>query len=114
MYDTFGEIYDDNEDEFRKVAKRRQYASVSAAEISANVTARSARAAADGYARTKLTSQLVGTFIHAVEVHADRSNPALSTVRLDVDTFKRVEVLKNFAYEALIMSSRLKVAEHRG
>jgi dGTPase len=32
----------------------------------------------------------------------------------DDETFKKVEVLKNFAYQGLIMSPMLKVAEHRG
>ena len=62
----------------------------------------------------KLTSDLVGTFIQGVEVIYDAGFPWQSKVRLKIETFKQVEVLKNFAYQSLIMSPRLKVAEHRG
>jgi dGTPase len=74
----------------------------------------SAKLVSNGYSRAKLTSDLVGTFIQGVEVDYDEEFPSQSKVRLNVETFKRVEVLKNFAYQSLIMSPRLKVAEHRG
>jgi dGTPase len=33
---------------------------------------------------------------------------------LNIESFKSMEVLKNFAFVSLIMSPRLKVTEHRG
>lgn len=67
-----------------------------------------------GYYRTRFTSDLVGNFIRSVRVTLNKQNPALSRASLDIEAFKQVEVLKNFAFESLIMSPRLKVAEHRG
>jgi dGTPase len=72
------------------------------------------RIVASGYYRTRFTSDLVGEFIRSVRVHVDKQNLALSRAYLDIEAFKKVEVLKNFAFQSLIMSPRLKVAEHRG
>lgn len=68
----------------------------------------------NGYARTKLTSDLVANFISGIDVEINERYPSQSIVRLSVETFKQVEALKNVTYQALIMSPRLKVAEHRG
>jgi dGTPase len=69
----------------------------------------------NGYYRTEFTSQLVGRFIRAVEVfHFDELRPVLSKVRLSIEAFVAVEVLKTVSFEAVIMSSRLKSAENRG
>jgi len=68
----------------------------------------------NGNLRTQLTSELVGEFIKGVEVTVDDSNPAFSRVVLKDDVLFKVEVLKHFAYEAIIMSPKLKVAEYRG
>lgn len=68
----------------------------------------------NGYSRTKLTSDLVANFIAGIEVEPNEEYPSQSIVRLNVETFKQVEALKNVTYQALIMSPRLKVAEHRG
>ncbi|SIO56145.1 dGTPase [Bradyrhizobium erythrophlei] len=69
----------------------------------------------NGYYRTEFTSQLVGRFIRAVEVcHFDEFRPVLSKVRLAIEAFVAVEVLKTLPFEAVIMSSRLKSAENRG
>jgi dGTPase len=67
-----------------------------------------------GYLRTSFTSDLVGRFIRGVKVSPNPSFPAMSKVQLDVDTFKRVETLKHFAFELLIISPMLKIAEKRG
>lgn len=67
-----------------------------------------------GYLRTELTSKLVGQCIAGIRFEPDRNIPALSKVYLEDQTRKRVEVLKRFVYESLIMSPRLKVAELRG
>ena len=82
--------------------------------IANDASSTSAELASDGYVRTKLTSDLVGTFINGVTCKVDRNFPALSQAKLDVVTFKQVEVLKNFTYQSLIMSSMLKVARRRG
>ena len=68
----------------------------------------------NGYPRTKLTSDLVANFIAGIEVEPNNEYPAQTIVRLNVETFKQVEALKNVTYQSLIMSPRLKVAEHRG
>lgn len=68
----------------------------------------------NGYFRTHFTSDLVGQFVDGVSVRLNEKEPALSEAFLNIDTFKKVEVLKNLVYESLIMSSRLKVTEFRG
>lgn len=68
----------------------------------------------NGYIRTKATSELVDTFINGVEVKINSEIPALSSVYLNKDTKEKVEVLKNFVYESLILSPRLKIVEQRG
>jgi len=68
----------------------------------------------DGNLRTQLTSALVGEFIKGVEVTVDEVNPVFSLVSLRDDVLFKVEVLKHFSYEAIIMSPKLKVAEYRG
>jgi dGTPase len=68
----------------------------------------------NGYYRSTLTSELVGSFIRSVQLTFNPKLPLLSSVRLDVETFKRLEVLKNYTFQALIMSPMLKVAEYRG
>jgi dGTPase len=69
----------------------------------------------NGYFRSEFTSQLVGRFVRAVEVvKFDEKRPALSKVRMNIDAFIAVEILKTVAFDAVIMSSRLKSAENRG
>jgi len=69
---------------------------------------------ADGYIRTDFTSKLVGKFIRGVSIEVDEKCPPLSKIKVDKDVLREIEILKHFAYESLIMSSRLKVAEYRG
>lgn len=76
--------------------------------------AASAQVVTNGYTRVRVTSDLVGKFIEGVEVEENEKYPAHTRVRLNVRTFKTVEVLKNFTFQSLIMSPRLKVSEHRG
>jgi dGTPase len=49
-----------------------------------------------------------------IEVCYNESHPALSIVRLNIETFREVETLKNLCYQALIMSPMLKLTEYRG
>ena len=75
----------------------------------------SAALCSNGYFRTEFTSQLVGRFIRAVEISEfNEARPALTTVRLSIQAFIAVEVLKTVSFNAVIMSSRLKSAENRG
>jgi dGTPase len=68
----------------------------------------------NGYYRTEFTSELVGRFIRAVDVEVNEQFPAMSKAKLSLDAFIAVEILKTLAFEAVIMSSRLKSAENRG
>jgi dGTPase len=61
-----------------------------------------------------LTSELVNKFINGVQFEWNASAPAFSKVYFSADIFPLVETLKNYTYEKLINSSRLKVAEYRG
>lgn len=70
--------------------------------------------AQSGFLRTSLTSQLVGEFIDGVRVKPNPEFPALSEAYLEPDVLKKVEILKNYTYEAMIYSARVKVAEYRG
>jgi dGTPase len=47
-----------------------------------------------------------------VEVETNEEFPPMSVVKLDLETFKKVEVLKNITFEAVIMSPRMR--EYRG
>jgi dGTPase len=82
--------------------------------IAAHTSAGSQALVDQGYLRTSFTSDLVGRFIRGVQVRPDPDFPAMSKVQLHVDTFKRVETLKHFAFELLITSPMLKIAEKRG
>lgn len=75
---------------------------------------RSREMAADGYLRTEFFCDLVGSFIGGIEVEFDEEFPSLSTVRLSRQTHTQVETLKNYTYEAMIYSARIRVAEFRG
>ncbi|WP_343742746.1 dGTP triphosphohydrolase [Herbaspirillum huttiense] len=74
----------------------------------------SKKIASDGYLRTALTSALVNEFISGVNAEINEEQPALSKVSIAPEVKKRIEVLKHFTYEALIMSPRLKIVEYRG
>lgn len=68
----------------------------------------------NGYARTKLTSQLVGEFINSVGVQLNEKQPSFSEITVDPGSKRKIETLKHFTYEATIESPRLKLAEYRG
>ena len=68
----------------------------------------------NGYLRGEFTSKLVNEFINAVDCKIDNERPQLSEVRLDIDTFKKVEMLKTISFESVIGSHRLQMAERRG
>lgn len=71
--------------------------------------------ASKGYLRSPFTSSLVGRFIRGVEIgEINKKIPALSTIDIKSDVRKEIEVLKNFTYETLILSPKVKIAEYRG
>ena len=70
--------------------------------------------AADSHLRTKLSTQLVGEAINAVDVRLNEQFPMLSTVSLRPPVRERVEVLKQYAYVTTIFSSRVSLSEYRG
>ena len=70
--------------------------------------------AENGYERIKFTSKLVESFIRGIEVIPHQQFPQLHQVRLKLDVFKKVEVLKNMTYEAVIMAPKVQVVEYRG
>lgn len=67
-----------------------------------------------GYLRTGLTSALVNEFISGIETEPNEECPPLSKVSIRDEILEKVEVLKHYTFEATIMSSRLKVVQHRG
>jgi dGTPase len=113
LLDVFGAVVEDNElQEAIKTGKPIDYNDI--INFALRRYADSVRMAQVGYARTGVTSALVGQFIAGVRFHPNESHPVLSAVKLEAKTWIRVEVLKRFCYRSLIMSSRLKVAEQRG
>ncbi len=70
--------------------------------------------AQNGYDRTELTSSLVGAFVGAVEIDKiNRIIPALSTVKLQEDRKRQVEILKHFVYESQILSPKIQIVAYR-
>jgi len=83
--------------------------------ISKEVATASRNVISNGYIRTDLTSEFVGGFIEGVKVIPDdKLPPMLWNAKLDILTFAKIETLKKYNFEAQILSSRLKVPEHRG
>ena len=68
----------------------------------------------DGYLRTQLTSQLVGSFIGGVSCEYNKDVPALSRVCLDENIQMQIEILKYYTYESHIEGARLKTVEFKG
>lgn len=68
----------------------------------------------NGYLRTKFTADLVHRFVEGVEVEFNEEFPSLTSVKLNDNIRRTVEILKHLNFELVIMSSRLKVVEYRG
>jgi dGTPase len=68
----------------------------------------------NAYVRTKLSSALVHEFINGVEFEFNAESPALSKVELNKEVKKKVEILKQYTFNAVIYSSRVKLGEYRG
>lgn len=74
----------------------------------------SKRVQSNGYLRTDLTSSLVGEFVRSISLDFNSECPALSKVQITKAAKRKIEVLKNYTYEAHIMAARLKTVEFRG
>lgn len=74
----------------------------------------SIRAASNGYYRTKITSALVQRFILGVELIEHKDFPQLHNARLNIETFKEVESLKNVIFNYVIQSPEMQTIEFRG
>lgn len=74
----------------------------------------SKRVACDGHLRTAFTSELVREFMSGISAEYNAETPALSKINMKPETRLKIEALKHLAYEALIMSPRLKLVEYRG
>jgi dGTPase len=70
--------------------------------------------ATDGYYRTKFTSSLISNALDNIELVESPIHPALDQVRLQIEKFKEVEVLKSLNYATIINSSLMKTIEHQG
>jgi len=68
----------------------------------------------DSSLRTELTASLVDEFISNVSVTINHEIPALSSVKLSESAYKKVEILKHYSFEAVIVSRRLKIVAYRG
>jgi dGTPase len=87
---------------------------IATSSIASTSTLASNKMASNGYYRSRITSEFVGQYIRSVNIEFNKESPLLSKVVVDVKTFKRIELLKIFAFNALIMSPMLKVSEYRG
>ncbi len=68
----------------------------------------------NGYKRTGLSSQLVHEFITGATININKDCLALSTVGLNDELHFKMEVLKQYTYQAAIYSPRVKMGEYRG
>jgi dGTPase len=114
LFLVFEELFQIGEREKKFLIDRRASREEKKLFTSLQVKRLSESIAGNGYERAKLTSELVQLFMDGVEVVPHDTFPQLHTVRLDIDTFITVEVLKNITYEAIIMSPRVKIVEYRG
>jgi len=82
--------------------------------LSAEVWSASRTLQEEGQYRNEFTSKLVYAFMSNIEFKWNPKQPSLSAVGLSIGTFQSIEVLKRFAYEALVNSNRFKMADRRG
>ncbi|HOF33760.1 MAG TPA: dNTP triphosphohydrolase [Spirochaetota bacterium] len=68
----------------------------------------------DGYLRTQFTSKLIKNFMNGIIFDFNSKNPEQSKVYFEDNTYKMVEVLKQYNYVNIINSPMLRVSEHRG
>jgi dGTPase len=66
------------------------------------------------YLRTNFSSQLVHEAINCVQIDYNQQRPALSLAKLSDEGLLKVEILKQYTFQAMIYSSRVKLPEFRG
>jgi dGTPase len=118
VYLTFAEVFEaiwSGGTEILQEFKKGEWgAEVATSLIAAQAADASKETASSGYYRSRITSDFVGGYIRDVKLAFDKKRPIFSKVYFEIETFKRLEILKNYAFQALIMSPMLKVAEYRG
>lgn len=67
-----------------------------------------------GEIRTAFTSSLVGEFINSITLDYNEKFPQLSKIKIDEKILLKIETLKVYTYEAIIVSNRVKLSEYRG
>ncbi|HLO44265.1 MAG TPA: dNTP triphosphohydrolase [Leadbetterella sp.] len=68
----------------------------------------------NGYVRRHFTTQLIDASIDGISVVPNENLPALSKIKVDLDTKKRIEILKKIAFHTQVLSPKLKANERRG
>jgi dGTPase len=107
-------LFQPSKELFHRMQKRKMTTEELSYALSAEVSAASTMLQEEGHFRNEFTSKLVYAFMSNIEFKWVAQTPSLSSVRLSVGTFQAIEVLKRFAYEALVMSNRFKMADRRG
>lgn len=107
-------LFQPSEELVRRIADRTVLNDELSYALSAEVFAASTMLREEGSFRSDFTSKLVYAFMSDIQLKWKDETPALSSVRLGVGTFQAIEVLKRFAYEALVLSNRFKMADRRG
>jgi len=108
------ELFQPSEELFNRMQKTNMSNEELSYALSAEVSAASTTLQEEGRYRNEFTSRLVYAFMSNIEFKWNAQTPTLSSVGLSLGTFQAIEVLKRFAYEALVMSNRFKMADRRG
>lgn len=114
LFNIFSELFIIDESEKKFIANSRISRESKKQQSSLMVDKFSKRMASDGYDRTLFTSQLVQSFMNGIEIIPHKSFPQLHRARLEIDTFIKVEILKNITFEYVIMSPSMQTIEFRG
>lgn len=71
--------------------------------------------ASNGYLRSQFTSRLVNEFVEATSFRAHPDGGLRrGSVQMDEDAYIKMEVIKNFVFESVILSTEFQVAKYRG
>lgn len=111
---VFVDLFEVNNDDKQILRNKKIGLQAKKAYFSAQTQELSRELANNGFHRTALTSNLVQIFLDGIEVVAHKTYPQLNKVRLNMNDFILMEVLKNITYEAVIRSPALQVVEYRG
>lgn len=115
LFEIFQEpLFTVDSDEIGMIRRRSMMEEAKKMFLTVYATTVAKKMASNGYERVKFTSRLVEEFIGGVEVIPDANHPQLHNVRLKLEVFKKVEVLKNMTFEAIIMAPKMQVVEYRG